>query len=476
MKRTADVQSKMKLNYHVCFYLLAILFIGFTSTLRGTDLMAAFLILISLAAMSMWLLRYRSRALTVILFTAFVSRLLLAITQSFIMPLPDSSIDAVVFERLGWDVASAWNNGTPPPVTRGAYLYSKFIALVYYTAGHNPFLIQYINVILGVLTVYIVYKMVRCFTQDKGTAPSRQGDGSFVFSEKTKEPSPCLASPCFENRHLTRSEMPAVVAALIAALYPTLNLYSAITVRENMITFFSLFSVYCFLKWLKSGSVKEIIKSGVLLVAAGALHGAVILIGGVFVFFFCFYRPKLGKWGFVNKQTVLLVLGIIVVFGLFKSVLLNKIPSDLTLLLSPEYLKSRVEPLAVGRGAYLAGYYPASVFDIFLQTPVRVVYFLFGPFPWKITGLADFIGFIDAFMYAILIVYSLKSFGKLDKYGKLMYLAILLIVFVEVITFAWGTSNYGTAVRHRQKIICFLIVAASFGMARNREVKAGNGE
>jgi len=146
------------------------------------------------------------------------------------------------------------------------------------------------------------------------------------------------------------------------------------------------------------------------------------------------------------------------------------------LLFSPEYLKSRLEPLAVGRGAYLAGYYPGSTVDIVLQTPVRVIYFLFMPFPWKVSGLADFIGFIDVFLYAILIVYTAKAFRNLDKYGRFILLTILSVALVEIVVFAWGTSNFGTAIRHRQKVVCLLITMASIGIVKNGELEAKNGQ
>ncbi len=429
------IPGKFKI-YYMLLCLIPCLLIGFISTLRGTALIASFIIVISMAVMWVWLFKYRSDTLILIIFIAFALRIVLAVMQTFIITLPDSSADAKVFEQLGWNVASAWNRGMPPPETPGAYLYSKLIGIVYYLTGHAPFMVLYLNVILGVLTVYFVYKLILKISGNKKAANT---------------------------------------GAFIAAFYPTLNLYSAVTVRENIITFFSVLSVYCFIKWIRGGYIREIIKSLLFLVIAASLHGAVILIGGVYFFFYCFYNPQIRKWGFANKQSFFVLLGLVIAFVLFRSALLNKLPSDITLLLSPEYLKSRLEPLAIGRGAYLTGYYPGSLSDIFVQTPVRIVYFLFMPFPWEVKGLADFIGFIDALLYAVLVVCSVRGLGKLDRRGKLMYLAVLSVVFIEVVAFAWGTSNYGTAIRHRQKIVCLLIPMASLGIASDREAENKNG-
>ncbi len=34
-------------------------------------------------------------------------------------------------------------------------------------------------------------------------------------------------------------------------------------------------------------------------------------------------------------------------------------------------------------------------------------------------------------------------------------------------TFAWGVSNFGTATRHRQKIVGLIIAVSSLGITRN---------
>jgi len=407
--------------------------VGIASTMRGTDLIRAIVIIIGLGFFSMGLMKEKQIGLVIIMFMAFFTRIGLAVMSNFFMPLPDSGADSIVFEQLGWGVANAWENGTLPPATPGAYLYSKFIGLVYIITGRSPFIIQYINVLLGLLTVYLVYKLIVV---------------------------------------LGGSERASLAGALCAAIFPTLNMYSAIILRENVITFFSLLSVYYFVLWLKTGSISRITLSVVCLFVASSVHGAIILVGGVYLFLFCFYRPKDKTWRLLSMKAVLAIAVSVVLFGIFKDKLLSKIPSDITLLFSADYLRGRLEPLAVGRAAYLVGYYPGSLIDIFIQTPVRIIFFLFMPFPWKIVGVSDIIGSADAIMYAILIFLSFRSIAKIDKENKVLMLALGLVVILEIVTFAWGTSNFGTAIRHRQKFVCLLIAAASVGMFS----KKNNGE
>ncbi|KNY29650.1 ArnT family glycosyltransferase [Pseudobacteroides cellulosolvens] len=400
------------------------IFIGFASSMRGTEMVSALIVLSSIVFISMGLIKSKETGLVIVLYLAFITRLVLAILNSFYIHLPDSGTDAVAFEDLGWKVAQAWENGAVPPDTPGAYLYSKFVGLIYFLTGRSPFVAQFFNVIFGFFTVYFVYKLVV---------------------------------------EIGGSKKAALTGSLVAALFPTLNLYSAVILRENVITLLSLISVYYFIKWVKGGLLYHIVLSVILLTAASSVHGAMIFVGGVYLFFFSFYKPATKQWKLINKEVVIAIVLTLVVMVFFRSRLLNKLPADISLIFSPEYLKSRLIPLAVGRTAYLQGFYPASIIDIVIHTPIRIIYFLLMPFLWKVSGVFDIIGFVDAAFYAVLIFFCLKSIRKAGCENKILFIALFAIMLIEILTFAWGTSNYGTAIRHRQKIVCLLIALASVG-------------
>jgi len=417
-------KSKYKLAEFICLACVCV-FVGLSTGISGTGMIGSLIVSSSLVFIMAGLLKKRETSLVIIMAIAFISRVALAVINSFIFSLPDNNADAIVFEALGWDIAKAWTYGTIPPDTPGAYLYSKFIGAVYFITGRSPFIIQYFNVFFGFITVYYVYKLVI---------------------------------------ELGGSKQSANIGALVAALFPTLNLYSAVTLRENIITMMSLISVYFFIKWLGTGRLSRIILAVLFLAGAASVHGGVIIVGGIYLLFYCFYKPKEKKWSLINKEALIAIGITAVVFVFFRTRLLNKLPSDITLLFSSEYLTSRLVPLAVGRTAYLVGYYPASIIDIVIHTPVRILHFLLSPFPWMISSLSDIIGAIDAIMYGILGFFTYKGLKKSEGYNRILMLALLGIIIIEVFTFAWGTSNYGTAIRHRQKFVCLMIAAGAIGM------------
>ena len=106
---------------------------------------------------------------------------------------------------------------------------------------------------------------------------------------------------------------------------------------------------------------------------------------------------------------------------------------------------------AHGRAAYLKGMLPSSYFDLVWQTPIRVVYFLYAPFPWMVRTTEDILGLLIAalnFLATILFLSSLSVIWRNPLSRRLAYIIIGL-----VIIFALTTSNYGTSVRHTSKIM-----------------------
>jgi len=409
----------------VCFVSLAT---GVLATARGTDLLGLFIVLLGFAVIVLLILSIKDARLRNLIFLALLLRLGLALFHTYVMPLPDSDADALAFERLGWETADAWLRKGETPELSGAYLYSAWIGMLYFLFGRIPLVAQFTNVLLGTFAVYYTWKL------------------AFL---------------------ITDSRRAALISTLLAAVFPTLNLYSAITLRESFIVFFTVTSVYCFFLWLEKGKLSQMVGAVALLVPASALHRGMVFIEIVYVLFFSFYHPKKKRWvGFSLNSliTMLLVVFIVIDFG---DLITNKLPQDMSMLLSPSYLGERTAIAARDRAAYLSDLTPTSVLSMLLQTPVRVIYFFYTPFVWMISTPADIVGLFDALLYIFLSIYAFKGLAYLWCKDKLLFWAIVSILLVFLVVFAWGTSNYGTAIRHRQKIVWFLTIPAAIGLTRS---------
>ncbi len=409
------------------------IFIGFGSITRGTDLFGLFFISIYCFIFMTILFKVKDPVLKNILIIAFALRIGLALVNTFILPLPDTGNDTVVYELTGWEYATAWNTGLEANFTFrhiAPILYSKIIGAIYFISGRVPLLVQFVNVVLGVFIVYYVYKIII---------------------------------------ELGAKKRSAQIGSVITALFPTLCLYSAITLRETFISFFLIVSVFYFLKWLNSGKVNKLVLAVAFLLLSSTLFGAMIVIGVAYAIFFIFYEVKTKRWRLISKQSVLgLFMVTLVTLGiiLFGSFLTNKLPGDLRLLFSPDYMSYKVSLAAKGGAAYLVGFTPNSILDIILQSPVRMVYFLLAPFPWMISSPGQILGLIDAFLYLVLAFYSIRGLKYLKKYNNPAFWAVILMLLIIIGTFAWGASNFGTAIRHRQKIVGLIIAVSSLGIER----------
>lgn len=151
---------------------------------------------------------------------AFFIRLILALVQFYFFPLPASTKDAVVFERVAWEMASKGN--LVGAFTTGAYIYSWIISIFYSLFGvRSPLFMQTANVLLGVLIVYNVCKITELIYNDKKVSK---------------------------------------IAGFISAIYPTKALYSAITLREAFFTYFATAGMIFFVKWLRKNGIGDLFR------------------------------------------------------------------------------------------------------------------------------------------------------------------------------------------------------------------------
>ena len=115
---------------------------------------------------------------------------------------------------------------------------------------------------------------------------------------------------------------------------------------------------------------------------------------------------------------------------------------------------------ANGRAAYLQNINFKNPVLIILFIPIRILYFLYTPFVWMVRNIMDIFGLFDAVLYIWLSIPVIKKIWKIIKKKEennrfIVYLFIVLLCLLAM--FAVATSNYGTAIRHRCKMMIILI-------------------
>ena len=54
-----------------------------------------------------------------------------------------------------------------------------------------------------------------------------------------------------------------------------------------------------------------------------------------------------------------------------------------------------------------------SFLEVIYKGILRIIYFLYSPFPWQITKLSHLIGFFDSILYIIVSYYIFLNFNKI---------------------------------------------------------------
>lgn len=420
--------SNQMLNNKAVYLFLFLLIAALTLTARGTDLTGFAFILLGGYICSSLLIGVEDRRLVNILLVAFIIRLGFLFFSTYVTPLPVEGSDSVTFESHAWRSAQAWLAGEEGALEGGGRYYIAIVAFFYTLFGRVELIPRFVTLLTGMLVIYLTYKTA-------------------LFA--------------------TGKEQVARLSALAAALFPALVVYSPVLLREQFVIIFFILSVYFYLHWMKVNSLLSMFTSIAFLFLTSMYHGGMIAIGLAYFLIFLIYNPKQGIW-FNLKDNLGLKLSSVgflgVVFLVFWNFFRSKIPSSLFESSATELYYDLAGVTRFGRTAFLTEFVPESYFDLIWQTPLRMFYFSLSPFPWQIETFMDFVVFIDAFIFGatlLLFIYGWR-FVKLEQ--RSLYLSSALIVLVFLAAFAWGTHNFGTAIRHRQKVVWLIFIYASFSV------------
>jgi hypothetical protein len=364
--------------------------------------------------------------LRVVLLVAFVLRALAALVHAYVMPLPDGSGDAVTFELLAAEFAGYGFTGAlaQVPGYGGGWGYAWLMGLVYSITDQSALLIQSLNVMAGIGSVYLAYRLAKSIWDDSA----------------------------------------AIKTAWIVALFPTLIMYSAVTLREAFIIFFVLYASLNIVRWSQSGSLGALFLGFLSFVFAGFFHGgmilgALILAAILVVIKLREVRGLLLKGRFKPSTLFFLAIGLAAIVPYLLGFFVIPYIGDIARATSVDALISHARFAQQGGASFPHWLIPQNQLHYISLLPVRFVYFLGAPFPWDIRSTQHLIGLFDGLLYltiAWLIMHNLPLIWA-SRSARLL----LIILIPLIVVYAVGTGNFGTGIRHRAKFIAVLVVLAA---------------
>ena len=343
--------------------------------------------------------------------------------------LPYSTGDAIGFERGAWRMAEA---GWPTildalnPLTGFSYI-APFAA-IYALVGRAPHALLAYNAILSLLTIFLVYRI------GLALGGRRVGIGS----------------------------------AWVMAIFPAAILMSAVILREAAVGFGVALGMFGLLEASRKNNPAYIFV-GVFGLAWAALHHGGMLfpaLVGLVAFAVTLLRGTVGT-NRVHLPSIAVSAGAIVVLVGAAAVVA---PGNLRLasagVINFETVEREIlaESPRVERGgsSYYGGTTTESWGQALRQLPGRVTLFMVSPLPWTVRSASQVAGLLDGLIWGVILLLLFRH--RRVVWANPAARTLLLFLAIGVTTYALGTTNAGTALRHRTKFAPALIPLVLFAV------------
>lgn len=379
------------------------------------ELMTIIIIGINIIFVAIGLYKYNNK-LKLLFYLGYIIRILTMFWDIYardIFSLPNSGGDSEGFLksaiRISEDITLITKN-----IYGGGY--SKFLGTIFHFTGSERMIGQYINVLLGISIVVIMYKIMTELKLNNRT----------IYSTIS-----------------------------LITFFPNAIIFSGILLRENFIALFTLMSFYYFLKWYMTSKRINIIKSTIFLLLASSLHAGVIGIGIGYIFMYMFYKKRSDKLTFNRNTIIYFVLFVIIasyVYTQYSDVFMAKFSNV-------DEIDDVYRVASGGRGGseYLKGLTINSPMKLLVYSPIKMFYFLISPIPFDWRGFRDILTFfVDSFLYLFIVWNVVKNVRKIDK--KPIFIGLSISLLTVIFIFGIGISNAGTAMRHRHKVLSLLLI------------------
>ncbi len=384
------------------------------------DLLGLFSIL--LVSLIYIIIALRLPVISKIIIVALVVRIFV-LFAGYLVPLPDTGSDANSFEQTAWVMAQeGFSNLYLYYPGINSKFYSFLIAIPYSLFGRSILMVKSLSLFFGMGCVILSWS---------------------------------VAKKLFNN-------ITALKVGWTVALFPTLILYSVITMREVYISFFFLIAILGVINWFRAENFRSIIFATLGFTLASYFHGAMLL-GVIFFFtivlFFSFKKfLKLIKRLKINQKNLIIIFVslLTISFYLTNKFAIPKIGTFETAI-NMEFLINKV--FHKGDSSYPDFLKINSSTEFLYKSPIKTVYFLFSPFPWDVSKISHVIGLVDSLLYMALAYLIFRNRKSILKDPVL--LSIFLILAGYFFVFGVGVDSFGTSIRHRSKFVIAMILLAA---------------
>lgn len=361
-----------------------------------------------------------------LLITAFLLRVIFVILDQYeLVKLPDSYGDSWKFE----EIARKYSRDQGFLIIldflkTDSFLISRIISIFYTIFYESKMMAQIISVILGTTAVYLVYYL-------------------------------CL---------LLWDSKSAKKAAWVAALFPSLILYSSLTLREVYIVFILLIGLIGVTKFFQKNSPLYFLQSVLSFYILTFFHGPLAIGGFIFLFYLVLRLIKNQLYNLYNLKIniysfILILLSILPIILFLNNTINIPYVGGVKILFNLDVLITKINYFIQGSASYPNWFIINNKYELFTKTTIKLLYFLYSPFIWDVKTPLHAIGLIDAILYFMLTVYVIKNRKEIFSNPVTRFFLLLFICYL--IIYGISVGNIGTGIRHRSKFVILLIILAA---------------
>lgn len=416
---------------------LALVFFGMISFLfkdtiwfaENIDLVSWYIVFFTSIIFLTWVFfKYKDSTILTIIYVGYLLRILLLIWDinfQHVFTLPGSGYDTEMF------YARALRMFYQPEVH--AERYSALVFRIFQLFGPQRIIAQYINLLLGMNSVIIAVNIVKQYKKDKNTE---------------------------------------MIILLFGLLMPYFAIMNVLLLREALIVFFIISSLYFYILWFKDGKSWGIVMAVTCILLASTQHSGSFAIAIGYAIGLIFYDRKSKSFHFKLKSISWILISFLFVYVIdyiFGSTVFGQFQRI-------EGIGDLLTFAEEGLGAFGGADYTVfintgtEILDFIVNTPIRMLYFVLSPFPWYWRGPLDIIAFVFSSLFNGLFYYTAFKAIKTNEDREVLLLLLLTSIACTFI-FGWGVRNIGTAMRHRDKFLLLNIIMYSMcvpGLRRRR--------
>lgn len=341
--------------------------------------------------------------------------------------------DSGSYDLGGYQLSLKWSG---EPITTAymstaisGYGWIYYVGAIYYFFGRNQLLVQFLNGLMGGITVLVIY---------------------------------AIAARLFDRSS-------ARWAAVFMAFFPQMVFWSTGMYKDPAILLCIAVSMYAVLRLREGLSITTIALFVSAIVALVTLRFYI----AYFVVFAALATLAFGQRRGTIRMVVTYGLLLALLMGVLNVAVRRETLEQQATYLNLERLQVTREDQAMwGRSGFGQEYDVSTPAGALATLPIGLMYLLFAPFPWAVSGLRQALVVPETLVWYAL----MPAFVRGLRFGlRRQFRAILpIVLFATSLTFAYALmqGNIGTAYRQRTQVTMFFFIFMAAGIAEKRRQRA----